>query len=258
MQIEEFKKRINCNSSSKVKTFNGLRYTINLTDFDVQGIELQMDKYNNNVNIKGEIIETEFDSSINKYSKWGIVKNSVSLSINHRSYLKVYYNGIKYLMALAKSQIPKEEIEVIEDPFVLKKSQSISKNGNSPSKVILKKENGVTSLSVTVGGKITSKFILDSGAGECNISSELEKKLIANGIIKKTDYLVNGLYKLADGSIVENRRVKIPKMKIGNKTVSNVIVSIGTSDSPNLLGQSFLNKLDKWSIDNSKKTLIVE
>jgi hypothetical protein len=90
------------------------------------------------------------------------------------------------------------------------------------------------------------------------MSSDLEKKLINNGIIKPTDYRVNGLYRLADGSVVENRRVNISKIKIGNKIVHNVIISIGASNSPNLLGQSFLKKLDKWSIDNSAQLLIIQ
>lgn len=161
------------------------------------------------------------------------------------------------MVSIAKEKIPKEEEEIIDDPFITNKKASSKQGTRTESKISLTEGNGVFILSATIGGKVQSEFILDSGAGECNISSGLEKKLIAKGIIKQADYLENGLYKLADGSIVENKRVKISEIKIGNKTISNVTVSVGSSDSPNLLGQTFLNKLNQWSIDNSKRQLII-
>lgn len=258
ISIQEIKKRNNCKTSVRNITMNGSLFTFDVSDFDVNEIELRMDKFNNDIVLKGDIAKTEFDSSINKYSRFGVLTNYAYLSVSHKGYLKVFYNGIKYLISLAKTQVPKDEIEFIDDPFASKEGKSVTNSNTTHSNVTLTEQNGVTSLMVTVGGKITSKFILDSGAGDCNISSELEKKLLANGIIKKTDYLDNGLYKLADGSIVENRRINIPKLKVGNKTISNVTVSVGPSDSPNLLGQSFLKKLNKWSIDNSKKILTIE
>ncbi|MBK8310438.1 MAG: retroviral-like aspartic protease family protein [Chitinophagaceae bacterium] len=173
------------------------------------------------------------------------------------SYKTVLYHGLKYLVSIAKEQIPKEVDEVVDDPFLKRENILQNQAKKTESKISLIEENGVFSIKATIGGKVLTKFILDSGAGECNISSDLEKKLIENGIIKNTDYLNSGLYKLADGTIIENRRVKISKILIGNKQIKNVIVSIGPSNSPNLLGQSFLNKLDSWSIDNSKKILIV-
>lgn len=255
LSIQEIKKRSGCTTLSHNETINGYLFTFDLTDFDDNNIELQMEKYNTNVVIKGDIAKTEFDSTINNYSTLGVLVNYAYLSVNNKGYLKVLYNGMKYLTSIIKEQIPKEQIEVVDDPFIKKKSDVKNK---SESKVTLIEENGVNILNVSIGGETVSKFILDSGAGECNISSDLEKKLIANGIIRKTDYLDNGLYKLANGSIIENKRVKISKIKIGNKTISNIIVSIGPVGSPNLLGQSFLNKLNKWTIDNSKKLLIIE
>jgi hypothetical protein len=255
LSIQEIKKSFGCKSLSHNKTINGSLFTFDLSDFDENNIELRQEKYNNDIVIKGDIVKTEFDSTINDYSRFGVLVNYAYLSVNHKGYLKVFYNGMRYLTSIIKEQVPKEEIEIVADPFAKKNIGVINK---TESKISLYEENGVKSLNATIGGKTLSKFILDSGAGECNISSDLETKLIANGIIKKTDYLDNGLYKLADGSVVENKRVKISSIKIGNKTISNVIVSIGPAGSPNLLGQSFLNKLNKWTIDNAKKILIIE
>ena len=90
------------------------------------------------------------------------------------------------------------------------------------------------SLNITING-FNVKFILDFGAGECNISPETEIILKAKGIITQKDYLSNGLYRMADGSIVENRRVKISKMAIGNKTVSNLLGLVPRSSASPLI-----------------------
>ncbi len=113
-------------------------------------------------------------------------------------------------------------------------------------------------MSVTLGNIIKSRFILDSGAGDCSISSELENNLKASGVIKEKDYLPNALYRIADGSVSVCKRVKIPKIIVGGKIIYNLVTSIGPSGSPNLLGQSFLSKTNKWSIDNSTNQLIIE
>lgn len=172
-----------------------------------------------------------------------------------------FHKAIVYLISLATDLGYKRNDT--NDPFARKpanvkiKSPKKVTSVGIESKIPLKEENGVYTLTVSLSG-IISKFILDSGAGESNISSELEKKLLANGIIKQKDYLTNGLYRLADGSIQECRRVRIPKMTVGNKTVYNINVSISPLNSSNLMGQSFLRKTNKWTIDNEKKYLIIQ
>jgi predicted aspartyl protease len=237
---------------------NGHLYSFDISDFDLTGVQLMLEKKDNRIEVNGDVGYYEFDTTQNKYSGLGILRKQFRISCDNPSYLKVFFNGLRYLITIAKEQIPEEKEEIVDDPFINKKNNPTTPTLKKESKIPLSENNGVFSLNVTIGGKVLSKFILDSGAGECNISSDLEKKLIANGLIKNSDYLNNGLYKLADGSIVENRRIKLSKMRIGNKTISNVIVSVGSSDSPNLLGQTFLSKLDQWSIDNSKNVLIIK
>ena len=107
-------------------------------------------------------------------------------------------------------------------------------------------------------GDIKKQFVLDSGASEISISSNLERELIAKGIIKKEHYLQSALYKIADGSIVTKRRVLIPKIKVGDFELYNIAASVGTSDIPLLLGKSFLDKFTKWSIDNKEDILTLQ
>ncbi len=254
LSIQEFNKSYDCPTVSKNSTRTGNIYNLAIKDCDENNIKLGLGKNNTTITFKGLIEKKQFNYTKNYYESSFL--DSVNLSMFQLSYRTVLYHGLKYLFSIAKEQIPKEVDEVVDNPFLKKENILQNQTNKTESKIAITEENGVLSIKATIGGKVVANFILDSGAGECNISSDLEKKLIENGIIKNTDYLNNGLYKLADGSIIENKRVKITKISIGNKQIKNVIVSIGPSNSPNLLGQSFLKKLDSWSIDNSKKIFI--
>jgi predicted aspartyl protease len=85
-----------------------------------------------------------------------------------------------------------------------------------------------------------------------------ERELVDKGLIKKENYIESGLYKLADGTIVLERRLKIPNVKIGAFTVKDVECGISPTGDVLLLGKSFLNRFSKWSLDNANKKLILE
>ena len=118
-------------------------------------------------------------------------------------------------------------------------------------------EGSVFILTVALGNS-KKQFILDSGAGEVTISSELERSLIASGYIKGSDFLVSGLYQIADGSIILCKRVLLKNISVCGINVKNVAACVGGSSAPLLLGRSFLDKFRKWSIDNSTSTLYLE
>ena len=81
--------------------------------------------------------------------------------------------------------------------------------------------------------------------------------LMSNGTIKKENYLTPALYRVADGRIIEQRRLIIPHLTIGNFTVENVHAAVGVGTVPLLLGKSVLDKFSKWSINNLTSTLDV-
>ncbi len=128
---------------------------------------------------------------------------------------------------------------------------------NSSQNIKLENFGGVYKVNVKIS-ELPVSFILDSGASSVSISSTIEKKLINSGAIEKSDYIQPGLYKLADGSIVKCRRLYLKNISIGNFIVKDVLTCVGESDSPLLLGKSFLDSFSKWSIDNSKQELILE
>lgn len=145
---------------------------------------------------------------------------------------------------------------VDDDPFSPSnyKPKITSSSDGAKFAIALTQQGGVYLLPITIGANRYS-FILDSGAGEVSISSEVERQLISNGSLEKEDYLIKGLYRIADGSIIVCRRARLKSMKIGNTIVSNVTASIGDSSTPLLLGRSFLDKFSSWTIDNEKSQL---
>lgn len=184
------------------------------------------------------------------------VTNTIKVSSSDRETNEKLFNSIRYLISLAKNNIKYQNID--NDPFASQNFNSlevVSENDNENIK--LTKDNGIFKINVKFG-TIDKAFILDSGASEISISQNLESELIANGYLKKEDYIESGLFKIADGSIITCRRINIKQLKVGSFVLKNVNASIGGPSSPLLLGKSFLDKFKKWSIDNNSQTLSLE
>lgn len=160
-------------------------------------------------------------------------------------------NAIHYLFSLIQN---KKLLRDIDDPFAkniipVENNNSVKKNSIS-----LTEKNGTFLINVRFKS-FSIPFVLDSGAAEISISSTLEKRLLQYGIITKNNYLSDGLYRVADGRIVSQRRVLLKKVQVGDFIVKNVAASIGGEDTPLLLGKNFLDKFSNWSINNSDSTL---
>ncbi|WP_203296732.1 retropepsin-like aspartic protease [Luteirhabdus pelagi] len=168
------------------------------------------------------------------------------------------FNAFTYLL----SEISRSDRfnQIDDDPFspvnLTNRKPAIS-SSKAQDKIALETYGGVYKVWIKIGG-LDKHFILDSGASEISLSTNIERELINSGIIKKKDYIEPALFKLADGSIVKCRRLIIPELTIGDYIVKNVRASIGVSDSPLLLGRSFLDNFRKWSIDNTTRELILE
>jgi predicted aspartyl protease len=75
--------------------------------------------------------------------------------------------------------------------------------------------------------------------------------------VTQEDFLGKQTYVLADGSKVPSQQFRIRSLKVGNKTIENVVASIAPASATILLGQSFLTKFKTWSVDNEQHTLIL-
>lgn len=108
---------------------------------------------------------------------------------------------------------------------------------------------------LSIGGQV-KYFTLDTGASDLVINRALERELILDGAIKRSDYLGKKDYILANNTRVEGQLVRIDNIQIGEYTVNNVVIAI-VEDASLLLGKSFLDKLQDWSINTSTKELIL-
>lgn len=192
---------------------------------------------------------TRYEAGKKNYSNYGL-----QVFVEQEYEAKKIVRAINYLFSLIDNLNFKRDTN---DPFAVndKKVVTVTKSNTSKSNIVkLNENNGVYTLSVKFG-TITEIFVLDSGASEINISNTLENKLIKNGIIRKEDYLPDALYKIADGSIINQRRVVIKNLSVGEFNLKNISAAIGKENTPLLLGRNFLGIFKTWSIDNQKKIL---
>ena len=99
-------------------------------------------------------------------------------------------------------------------------------------------------------------FTFDTGADELIINSQLENDLIEKNMINFNDYIGEQEFVLADGSIVNARRILLDNVKIGNYRIDNVIAYVN-DEGGMLCGMGFLSKFKKWKLDNNSNNLIL-
>jgi hypothetical protein len=126
------------------------------------------------------------------------------------------------------------------------------------SDIFLKKEGGIYRLPVKINRVIILDFILDSGASEVCIPADVAMTLLRAHTIEKTDFLPGKSYTLADGSVLRSERFIIRELEIDSIKISNVPAMISPIRGDLLLGQSFLQRLDSWAIDNKRHALVVD
>lgn len=117
---------------------------------------------------------------------------------------------------------------------------------------------GVFVLPATVNGTSTAYFIVDSGASNVQIPEELAEEMKRNGTLTQADSLGQRRFTLADGSGLQQRIVRLRSIKIGERTMENVMASVSPPRSGALLGQSFLRRLSSWKIDNVRNSIEFE
>jgi clan AA aspartic protease (TIGR02281 family) len=119
--------------------------------------------------------------------------------------------------------------------------------------------SGVFEIPVELNGVLKISFIFDTGASDVTISPDVALTLIRTGTITKQDFIGTRTYSFANGETAESDVFVLREVKIGNYIVKNVVASISTSlAAPMLLGQSVMQRLGKFSVDNNNHTLIID
>lgn len=224
------------------------RFYSHIREFHYTDIK-KIDLYSNHVTFWCESGECVHDGNSTRV----FINSGIKVNL-HPRYLAKVKNGFIYLFDLIR--IDPKYNQKDDDPFSpWNFKKDVLTNLNIKSEAIpLVRVNGVLQISVKLG-EVPVTMILDSGASDVSISSDVELALIERGIIDKNNYVSSALYKIANGEIVESRRFIIPSITVSNFTVKNVICSVSPSGDVMLLGNSFLSKFTSWKIHTENNTL---
>ena len=120
------------------------------------------------------------------------------------------------------------------------------------------RNGGTYAVPVLINGAITLNFVLDSGATDVSVPSDVFRTLIRTGTVTERDILGSETYTLADGSRKKAVTFNIRSLKVGTVLIENVKGSVAEESGPLLLGMSFLGRFPSWSVDNRRHVLILK
>ena len=123
---------------------------------------------------------------------------------------------------------------------------------NAQTVINLEKDGGVYKIPCIVNG-LKLKLIFDTGASNVCISESVAQMMLENDYLSFDDIKGTSQSQVADGRIVNNTRIIIKKIQIGDKVLNNIeAVVVHSQSAPLLLGQSAISKLGKYSISGGK------
>lgn len=117
---------------------------------------------------------------------------------------------------------------------------------------------GVFVLSALLNGGTQVYFIADSGAATVQIPEETAEALRRAGTLTDADFAGQHRFVLADGRTMQQKVFRLRSLQIGERTMENVLATVGAPRSRALLGQSFLRRLSWWKVDNVNNRLEFE
>ena len=132
-----------------------------------------------------------------------------------------------------------------------------NKKSSSLVEVPLKEDSGIFIVPVEINGAITLDFAVDSGAGNVTIPADVYYTLVRTGTIRDSDITGQRTVVLADGSKSKLPTFMIRSLKVGDKIIENVNASVLPLEGQLLLGQSFFVRFKSWSLDNTKRVLLL-
>jgi clan AA aspartic protease (TIGR02281 family) len=136
--------------------------------------------------------------------------------------------------------------------------EGLSGNRSLVTRIPLLKMSGGLIAPVVINNSIKLNFIVDSGASDVSIPSDVFSSLVRANTVTQADITGTRNYKNADGQVFQSKTFVIRSLKIGNIEATRVQAKVASSNAPPLLGQSFLKRFRSWSIDNSTQELILQ
>ena len=106
----------------------------------------------------------------------------------------------------------------------------------STDSIKLEISGGVYVVPIRLNDTITLDAVVDSGASDVSVPADIVSTLIRTKTVSQEDFLGKQTYVLADGSKVPSQQFRIRSLKVGNKTIENVVASITSVNGTILLG----------------------
>jgi hypothetical protein len=123
--------------------------------------------------------------------------------------------------------------------------------------VQLEQSGGVYMLPVRINDTLTIPFVLDSGASEVVLTEDIFSVLRRAKTVSQSDFVGTGTYTVANGATISSDRYIIHKMSVGDHVITDVIANVVSVKADPLLGQTFLQKLPAWTLDNAQHALVI-
>jgi clan AA aspartic protease (TIGR02281 family) len=192
--------------------------------------------------------------------------------IGRRGDTRLNKSSILIVAALIVAALPARPAEYWADPKMCEDSilppslqrcgdqpqpQPVQPASNNAGGIPLSVQGGTFLVPVLINGQITLNFTIDSGAADVSIPADVVSTLIRTGTLQKSDFVGQKTYRLADGSTVPSATFLIRSLKVGNRLLENVTGNVASAKADLLLGQSFLNRFNSWSIDNKRQVLLL-
>ena len=120
------------------------------------------------------------------------------------------------------------------------------------------RHNGVLVLPASLNVNTEAFFVVDSGASKVQLPQEVVDELRRKGTLSQDDFLRENTFVVADGRKVAQKVIRLRSIGIGDRSMENILATVGAPHSQALLGQSLLQRLNWWKIDNIRNALELE
>ncbi|MBF0339525.1 MAG: retroviral-like aspartic protease family protein [Magnetococcales bacterium] len=112
-------------------------------------------------------------------------------------------------------------------------------------------------VAAVVNNRVTVEFLIDTGANVVVLPGDVTDKLAAQGSIRPEDWLGMAVSTMADGSSGRHAVARLESLRIGERELKNVAVTVTPAKGMPLLGTSVLEQLGAWRIDPEKRQLLI-
>lgn len=266
------------NGSFKIFYASGNFYEGGMIDNNKSGIgkyktentEFQGNFSNNYLNGKGKIIYSDKrideglckDNILNGFGKITLSDGSsyegnfIDNKLNGKG-IYIFNNGDKFEGDFKESKFNGQGIVYyLKGTWINDEYMSGSANNITDVVKLEPTNGGVYNINVEINNVLKIDMILDTGAADILLTSEIVLTLIKTKTIDEGDILEGGSYVDANGNVNFKVRFNLKEIKIGRYTAKNVVCCVNENlNTKNLLGIGALKKIGNMHLDFNKNEL---